>query len=934
MYRIAIKLLPVLMLLAGTAKAQTITGKMHDATEDKPVPFAVIAILKPVDSILLQFTRSDKDGNFVLKDIPAGKYILMITHPKYADVVDDITTTTDGLKMKTVNFIPRSKLLQEVFIRNGGSIKIKGDTISYLADSFKVSANANVEELLKKLPGIQVDKNGEIKAMGEKVEKVLVDGEEFFGDDPGMAVKNLRADAVKEVQVFDKKSEQAEFTGIDDGQSKKTINLKLKEDKKKGYFGKADLAGGPQKNIDNRYNSNLMFNAFKGKRKISAFVLNGNTGQDGLSWQDSEKYGSERDDVSVSMDDEGVTMWQWRGGSSDEEPWINTENGFITNNNAGLHYSNKWDDKRTLTLSPKYNRQLYNNLQTTFNQRRTAPDTLLNYYETKNQDINRYNFKNSLTYDMKFDSSNSMKVTLKANFYHTESAEITDGATRNNESKALINTILNDERKEIDKSAVTANLIYRHKFKKPRRTFAVSADYNRLKTDANNFLRSDNEYYTNGVLDSNVFKDQMFDIAKLTEKLTGKATYTEPLSKNFSMELGYEFSYSSGSNDRLTYNYSSLSGKYDQVVDTLSNIFDQLITVNKPSLKISYNFKKMKFSFGSGFGITVFDFKDLTMSKEYKRNYTNAFPAANLNYSYKPNHNLNFSYNGNTTQPSLNQLQPLRNNDDNNNQYIGNPDLKQSFTHSFNLSHNSYNFIKDMWMYQSLNVRSTMNSIKNNYIINNATGRSIIQPINTNGDLSMNFWGGIGMKIKKLGMNVNFGPNFNYSRYAEVLNGITSFSKTFNGGLNVWMNKTKEKKYDVSLSNDFNYNTNRTSLNPQVNNFFTNTVNVNATVYYKKVWSVSSDYNFFARQKTQQFQDNLTNHIWNARLQRTFKDNEFTAYILVRDILNQNIGIERSFSGFNTTEITNQRLKRYCMIGFAWDFKNSGSKAAATTPTP
>ena len=145
-----------------------------------------------------------------------------------------------------------------MIVKTGNPIRIKGDTTIYTADSFKVSANANVEELLKKLPGIQVDKNGKITAMGEQVTKVLVDGEEFFGDDPGMAIKNLRADAVKEVQVFDKKSEQAEFTGIDDGNTQKTINLKLKEDKKKGYFGKIDLAGGLVNDIDDRYNSNIL----------------------------------------------------------------------------------------------------------------------------------------------------------------------------------------------------------------------------------------------------------------------------------------------------------------------------------------------------------------------------------------------------------------------------------------------------------------------------------------------------------------------------------------------------------------------------------------------------------------------------------------------------------------------------------------------------
>ena len=419
---------------------------------------------------------------------------------------------------------------------------------------------------------------------------------------------------------------------------------------------------------------------------------------------------------------------------------------------------------------------------------------------------------------------------------------------------------------------------------------------------------------------------------KVTKKLSSKLTYTEPLNKKFSAEIGYEFAYLSGSNDRTTFNYSTTSGKYDDVVDTLSNNFDQLITVNKPSFKISYNFKKIKFSFGSGFGITKFDFKNISTLTEYKRSYTNAFPAASFNYTYKANHSLSFSYNGNTTQPTINQLQPLRNNDDNNNQYLGNPDLKQSFTHAFNLNHNTYDFLKDVWMYQSVYLNSTMNSIKNNYIINNATGASVIKPINTNGDINMGFWAGGGKKLKKLDMSIGVGPNFSYTKFADVINGIVNFSKTITTGANVWANKSKEKKYDFSLNNEFGYNSNRTSFNTTVNKYFTNTLNLNATVYYKKVWSVSSEYNFFARQKTEQFSSNLTNHLLSGRLQKTFKDNEFTAYILVRDILNQNIGVERSYYGITTSEVTNQRLKRYFMVGFAWDFKNNVGKPAAKTP--
>jgi hypothetical protein len=213
------------LLVSLITTAQNISGTISDTTNKKEISNVVVAILKPVDSTLFKFVRTDKEGGFTIKNIPPGKYILMITHPFYADLLDDVTVTAEGLQLNKVSVIPKSKLLQELIIKSGSPMRIKGDTTIFTADSFKVSANANVEELLKKLPGIQVDKDGKIKAMGQTVEKVLVDGEEFFGDDPGMAVKNLRADAVKEVQVYDKKSDQAEFTGIDDGKTKKQSTL-------------------------------------------------------------------------------------------------------------------------------------------------------------------------------------------------------------------------------------------------------------------------------------------------------------------------------------------------------------------------------------------------------------------------------------------------------------------------------------------------------------------------------------------------------------------------------------------------------------------------------------------------------------------------------------------------------------------------------------
>ena len=230
----------LLLLLLTTAiisysQTSSLKGTVTDSVEKKNPANAVISLLRQNDSVLVRFTRSDKEGHFTINNLKEGKFILMITHPYMGDYFDNFEVKAGTpVDLGKVYITPKSKLLAEVIIKSGSPIRIKGDTTVYTADSFKVRAGANVEELLRRLPGIQVDKDGKITAMGERVTKVLVDGEEFFGSDPGIATKNLRADAVKEVEVFDKKSDQAEFTGIDDGVKDKTINLKMKQ--KKGYF--------------------------------------------------------------------------------------------------------------------------------------------------------------------------------------------------------------------------------------------------------------------------------------------------------------------------------------------------------------------------------------------------------------------------------------------------------------------------------------------------------------------------------------------------------------------------------------------------------------------------------------------------------------------------------------------------------------------------
>ncbi len=925
MYKLTVLVFFVsLYSIKTSAQTSKFSGSVMDTSANQGVKNAVVALVTVGDSILYKFSRADEKGQFSFKNIAAGKYILMTSHPLYGDYVDNVEIKENDNQQINIMLISKSKLLKEVIVKSGSPIKIKGDTVTYTADSFKVSANANVEELLRKLPGIQVDKNGQIKAMGETVSKVLVDGEEFFGDDPGMAVKNLRADAVKEVQVFDKKSDQAEFTGIDDGQTKKTINLKLKEDKKKGYFGKVELTGGMQDKIDHRYNNNILFNAFKGKRKFAGYLLQGNVGQNGLNWQERQQFGGEDDNITSMYDEEnGGIMFMWNQGS-DEDPYIDTRNGFFENLNTGLTYSNKWNNRHTLNYSPKLNHLQYDNLKNTFSQFQLG-DSLFNTNSSENMIVNKKNIKNNLIYDWKIDSANSLKIITKLNVYNTKS-----NASRQSENSSrtglLNNTTENNSTNNTDRLSFGSTLLFRHKFKKDRRTFSLNTDFNILNYRNTGYLYAVNQFFDAGNLIRKDTLDQKKNNDNDKKNISSRAVYTEPLSKKYSLEVNLEYSNNVAENNLTTFSKAIFNiDKYDNVVDSLSNHFDQNINTTKSGFKISYKYKKIKYGFGSMVGFTHFDLKDISNDQLYVQNFTNVFPSANFQYAYKPNHNITLRYDGRTIQPTISQLQQLRNNNDPLNEYIGNPLLKQSFNHNITASHNSYNFLKEMWTYSSINANITGKAITNSVTIDK-TGKTITQPINNKTNTTIWSWMGLGKKLKKLNIDLNTNLQLNYTSFHQLVNNIDNRSQNSNATLGIGISKSKEKKYSVSLQNDWGYNMNRSTIYNKKVDYSTNSLNFNGTLYIKKVWNISNDIEYNYRQKTDEFSNNVNNTLWNARLERTFRNDEFTAFVLVRDLLNQNIGIDRSFYGNTLTEIRNTRLQRYWMLGFRWDFKNKSNK--------
>ncbi|MBU3743565.1 MAG: carboxypeptidase regulatory-like domain-containing protein, partial [Sediminibacterium sp.] len=370
-----ILLICLLSSLKGLSQTKIdIKGKVIDSVEKQTLPNASVSLLRSKDSVLVYSIRTDKEGIFNFAGIQPGNYILLISYPQYADWIDRIVIDKSQ-ELTPVYLNTRAHILKEVVVKNTVSaIRVKGDTTEYKADSFRVSPNADVQELLKRLPGIQVNSKGEIKAQGERVNKVLVDGEEFFSDDPAVVTKNLRADIVDKVQVFDKKSDQAAFTGIDDGEKTKTINLQLKEDKKNGYFGKAEIGN----DFKQYSNGKLLANAFKGKRKLAGYITSDNSTYEPINWDERQNY-ADAGGLTTEMNDDGGIM-MFVSGDDDYE----SNAGLPTQQRAGIVYSNKWKN-RTTNNNIQYKRLQTNSLGTSYTKTLLADSALIN--NTENNQI-------------------------------------------------------------------------------------------------------------------------------------------------------------------------------------------------------------------------------------------------------------------------------------------------------------------------------------------------------------------------------------------------------------------------------------------------------------------------------------------------------------------------------------------------------------------
>ena len=922
MRRFTLCLAAIFLFQFAYSQSGKLRGVISDTSERKPLSNAVISLLRPKDSVLIAFTRTKEKGEFTFNQLAPGSYLMMITYPKFADYIEEIKMEDTDIDLGKINLIRKSELLKEVVVSQKlGAIRMKGDTLAFMADSFKVKDGAMVEDLLKKLPGIQVNKNGEITAQGERVQKILVDGEEFFSDDPAVVTRNLRADAVKEVQVFDKKSDQATFTGIDDGEKSKTINLKLKDDKKKGYFGKLQLGGSP----DN-FENNGMFNAFKGKRKFSAFGTMSNTGAAGLNWQEQEKYGGgsnmeyNEDEGYFYSFSEGDEFNTWGGRFNGE--------GLPTAWTAGVHFSNKWNsDKNNLNLNYRYNKL---NLELDgFNRTQyITKDT--QYFNNQRRNTYNQNIRNQFSgfYDVQLDSFSSIKFTFTGSRTSGKSIANYFSEALNSDS-ALVNNNARDLNSIGQKQLFNSTILFRRKFKKQGRTISVNLEerYNENETDG--LLKSITNFFDNGDTTRTEVIDQKKMNQSKTFSLNSKISYTEPLSKTTFLELNLGYRVTNSEALRNSFNKEpGTDPKYTVKDSVFSNDYQFRVNTSSGGLNLRVNKKKFSYAFGGNIGVADFRQTDLEKDSLYTYRYVNLFPRANFRYIFGPQSRLNLNYNGNTRQPTVEQIQPILENTDPLNIQVGNPNLKQEFRHNLNFNYNNYKVLTSRSIWVSGSLGFVDNAISTNTIVQNSPdsgGKRITQYVNVNGNYNMNTWLGYWVQLKKPKISLGLNGGLNFSQYNNILDGEKNTN--YNRGLNIYLNVgySKEKKFEFNLRPGASYNYSRSSLSPDVvTRYWTSESVVDGSVFLPWKLELSSDVTFYLRQKTKVFPEDLNTIKWNAYLGKKFLKNDACEIkFSVCDILNQNIGFRRNATSNFISEDTYTTVQRYWLVSFIWNFTHN-----------
>ena len=887
------------------SQSMNIQGTVVDTTTNKGLEYSKAMLVRIKDSVLVGFKQTKQDGVFEFRDLPVDTFQLIVSHPKYGER-DYYFFGSENNKEFLLNRIilpNRGTTFEEITIfAYKDPVYFKGDTLVYVADSFATKPNAVVEDLLKKLPGITVEKDGKLKSQGKEIAKVLVDGDEFFGSDPTIATKNLSASGVEAVKVYEKENPDAAA-----GDEKiQVLDLQLKDNAKRGYFGRLSFANDFRK----FYEGEALANRFNKKQKISFFLLSSNTTRSSLSWQDANKYGVEAGNAySYNAETDNWEM---------NENFVGTD-GFPQTLKSGLYYTDEVSKKLKLSANYTYTQNRLRTHEERYTQYFLEDTVYYTSAENNNNlksDLHELNF--GLVY--KIDSLTTLEFDPKVKFKTTEKTYLDKNDFLSEEEQLMRNTI-NERSFEQSGTNLKTRLALTRNFMKKGRKLQV----------LNNFVYDDfakdgklkfTDNYT-GTPSLNTYTDQVNDEHKLILSNLFNVVYTEPLNDKFKIEVNYELFNTVNKRNKRTFNESG--GAYDELDSTYSNRFKSNKNQHRIGVALIYEYKKHVLTAGVKFRTVAIDNFNYFDATTIRQDVNNFLPHLNYRYKISQSKSFNFRYITSSFQPTIEQLQPINDNSNPNNISIGNPDLIPNYSHRFSAQYNSYKAITGSYIYAGINYEYKQKDFSTS-IQYDEFGRSIFQYVNVKDNQWGSFYLGGGIPVYKKIISLQPQISAYFTEQNSLVNQMKNITNTYSADGSLRLQVTTEK-VEVTTGANLGINKNRSILgvkSAQTDYTQTYSIDVKYNLPWRMVFRTNASYTKYSN-RTAGY--NLNPFIWNMSVEKKMgKLDQWIVEAQGFDLLNQNVNINRNIANNYIVDIRTNIIARYFMLKLTYKFNSTKVK--------
>ncbi len=934
-----------LFATAAMAQNSTIRGTVNDATDKIPVPGATVVIFLQRDSSRAGKTSTvtDAKGRFELANIGNDSYLIEISSVGYEKIRKEIVTTGGIKDLGAIHFIKKGKELEGVTVVSQAPAVIqKGDTSQFSASQFKVNPDATTEDLIKKMPGITVDKDGTVTAQGEQVKKVTIDGKDFFGDDASAALRNLPSEVVDKIQVFDRLSDQAQLTGFDDGNSVKALNIVTKSGIKNGQFGRLFAGYG----TDDRYSAGGNISFFKGNRRISLVGNFNNINQQNFGSQDLLGLTSSSGGLGGGnfgggggrVGPGGGGGGGGRGGGGGADNFMVGQSKGISNTNAfGINYSDQWGKKLNLSGSYFYNNSTNNNKSLVNTE--TLGDRKQFSAQNSNSNTDNNNHRINLRLEYKIDSNNSIFIIPSINFQNNNSSSLSSLQTLNGIKDSVNNSLANSSAVRIGYN-IRNNIMYRHSFPKKGRSISLGINTGFTKNDGESIIEAQYRFYNKlGAFANDSTQNQFTDNATNGYNYGANIAYTEPIGKKGQLQFDYTPSVQKNKADQQTYLFDGI--KYTKFDTILSNRFDNTVTTNNAG--ISYRLGQSRdeqLSFGVNFQTSKLESQRVfPTSSSVNQSFKNILPNAMWRKKLSATTNVRVFYRASTNFPSVNQLQDVVNLSNPLRVSSGNPGLTQSYTHflggryMYTNSKTSRSFFANLFLQTASDyisnatyIANSDSSIQQNLVLKQ--GSQLTKPINLDGYKSLRTFFTYSLPVKPIKTTINLNAGFSYARLPGLANykAITTNSYGYNTGIVLASNISEYVDFNISYSANFN-NALTIPENGSNTKYVNQATGLQINLLSKSGWFIQND---ASNQKYSGLTDgfNQSYWLWNAAIGKKFgKKKASELKLSVFDLLKQNQSIVRTVTGQYIEDSQSQVLQQYFMLTFSYSLKNFGVAA-------